>query len=201
MVCLVTDRRRADVLAQARAAVAAGIDLIQIRERDLDARALAALAAAVAGIASGSRTRVVVNDRLDVALTANAHGVHLRGDSFAVADARRIAPPAFLIGRSIHSRSDAVAAQGADYVIAGTVFPTASKSESVSWLGVEGLQALVAASSAPVLAIGGITIDRLADVKAAGAAGFAAIGLFHDVPMAEIVAASRALFDSPQAHP
>ena len=134
MLCLVTDRRRltsADTSAadarrclveQARHAVEAGIDLIQLRERDLEARDLAALARELLAVTRSTPTRLLVNDRLDVALACGADGVHLRGDSIAVAAARRIPPDGFLIGRSVHSVDEAGEAAGADYVIAGTVF-------------------------------------------------------------------------------
>src|SRR5262249_4440021 len=107
MLCLVTDRRRFDprgdgLLAQIAGAVAAGIDLVQIRERDLATVDLAALTSAALRAAFGSRTSIVVNDRIDVALACGAAGVHLRADSVGVADARRIAPSGFLVGRSVH---------------------------------------------------------------------------------------------------
>jgi thiamine-phosphate diphosphorylase len=179
IVCLVTDRHRADPVEQARAASAAGIDLIQVRERDLDARPLAALVTRVLEAAQGSpRTRVVVNDRLDVALACGAHGVHLRADSIPPAAARRIAPEGFVVGRSVHDAAEALRAGQADYLLAGTVFPTASKPSATSWLGVEGLRAIVRAVPVPVLAIGGVTLDRMDEIARAGAAGIAAIGLF-----------------------
>jgi thiamine-phosphate diphosphorylase len=180
--CLVTDRRRADPLRQARWAAGAGIDLIQVRERDLEAAALAALVTQMLAATRGTPTRIVVNDRLDVALACGAAGVHLRGDSVPVAAARRLASAGFLIGRSVHTVDEAERADGADYLIAGTVFPTASKPEHPvhAFLGVAGLAAIARAARAPVLAIGGITDDRIEQIAAAGAAGFAAIGLFAE---------------------
>jgi thiamine-phosphate pyrophosphorylase len=192
--CLVTDRRRlcpeartfaaarACLVEQARAAAAAGIDLIQIRERDLEAADLAALVADVVAVTRESRTRVVVNDRLDVALACRADGVHLRGDSYAVKDARRLIQPPLLVGRSVRTVEGAALAAGADYVIAGTVFPSASKPDAppAQLLGLDGLRKIVHASAMPVLAIGGITPDRIDEVLAAGADGIAAIGLFID---------------------
>lgn len=156
----------------------AGVDLIQVRERDLDAAPLAALVAELLAVTRGTPTRLVLNDRLDVALACGADGVHLRGDSIPVAAARRLAPAGFLIGRSVHGVDEAVRAAGADYLIAGTVFPSASKPEEAQRLGVEGLRAIVEAVDVPVLAIGGIAGDRIDRIAAAGAAGFAAIGLF-----------------------
>jgi thiamine-phosphate pyrophosphorylase len=189
MICLVTDRRRlspgapvdearARLLAQARDAVDAGVDLFQIRERVLEARDLAALVSDALALASGTATRVIVNERLDVALACGADGVHLRGDSIAVAAARRIAPEGFVVGRSVHGADEMAQVYGADYVIAGTVFPSASKPTGHALLGVDGLRAIVALTRLPVLAIGGMTDDRLEAVAATGAAGVAAIGLF-----------------------
>jgi len=201
-ICLVTDRRRADPVAQARAAVEAGIDLIQVRERDLDGAALCALVRAVLDVARGSATRIVVNDRVDVAIATGADGVHLRSDSFSIAEARRLMPRPLLIGRSIHSPGEAKAADHADYLVAGTVFASASKPETTPLVGIEGLGAIVRATAAPVLAIGGITIARLDHVAAAGAAGIAAIGLFtSDESLRERVRTIRSRFDSMKPAP
>ncbi|HEV3140650.1 MAG TPA: thiamine phosphate synthase, partial [Vicinamibacterales bacterium] len=109
-ICLVTDRLRQDPIAQARRAVGAGIDLIQIRERDLDAARLASIVRAIVAIARGSpgtATRVVVNDRVDVAIACGADGVHLRGDSMPADAVRAIAPRGFLVGRSVHTAEQA----------------------------------------------------------------------------------------------
>ena len=157
----------------------AGIDVIQLRERDLDDRALHALAVDIVALASGSGSRVVVNDRLDVALAAGAHGVHLRADSVPVAAVRRAAPPGFLVGRSVHDWDEAGALEpGADYLIAGSVWPTVSKPADHPLLGVDGLTRIVRTCGVPVLAIGGVTLDRVREVAESGAAGLAAIGLF-----------------------
>lgn len=188
-ICLVTDRHRLApgaapdlarerVVAQARAAAGAGVDLIHIRERDLEASALADLVSAVLAATRGTAARVVVNDRLDVALATGADGVHLRADSIAVDAARRIAPGGFLVGRSVHGVGDLAGAADADYLIAGTVFPSASKAQDHQLLGVNGLRAIAAAAKPPVLAIGGIAEDSAGEVAAAGAVGIAAIGLF-----------------------
>ena len=188
--CLVTDRTRLcgerrpfdaareQLVARLSEAIAAGVDLIQIRERDLEARELAAVVGDVVERSRQTSTRVVVNDRLDVALAVGADGVHLRADSISAADVRRIAPSSFLIGRSVHGLEEAVHAGPVDYLIAGPVFLTPSKPSEDRRLGLDGLRAIVTAVRVPVLAIGGITLDRLGEVAAAGAAGVAAIGLF-----------------------
>jgi thiamine-phosphate diphosphorylase len=190
MICLVTDRRRLApayasrgevrkcLVEQIRYAVEAGVDLVQVRERDLDAAVLVELVAELLTVTRGTSTRVVVNDRTDVALACGADGVHLRADSIPVAEARRLAPAGFLIGRSVHQPGEAAAAADADYVIAGTVFSSASKDPAAPLIGVDGLRAIVQAVDRPVLAIGGIDEGAVDAVAGAGAAGFAAIGLF-----------------------
>jgi thiamine-phosphate pyrophosphorylase len=205
MFCLVTDRRRlagADttldearrcLVSQARFAVEAGIELLQVRERDLEAAAVASIVSDLLRVTHGTRTRLVVNDRLDIALACGADGVHLRSDSIAPAVARRIAPAGFLVGRSVHSVEDAVHVAAADYVIAGTVFPTRAKPTSQPILGVDGLAAIVRSVDAPVLAIGGMTEANVADVARAGAAGCAAIGLFMAAEGARGAASCRAV--------
>lgn len=204
-ICVVTDRRRFDppiggLLAMLRRAVAAGVDLIQVRERDLDARDLASLVCDVLRFARGTPTRVVVNDRLDVALACGADGVHLRADSIAAGEARRISPAGFLVGRSIHTIADARAAGDVDYLIAGPVYPTSSKPNATQWLGPEGLAAIVRAASAPVLAIGGVTPGKICEIACTGAVGVAGISMFeHDTEAA--IVRMRQAFDSMKPAP
>jgi thiamine-phosphate pyrophosphorylase len=145
---------------------------------------------------------VLVNDRLDVALACGADGVHLRADSMSAAAARRLAPPPFLLGRSVHSVDEAATAGDVDYLLAGTVWATRSKPHGHPCLGLTGLEAIVRSTSVPVVAIGGVTIDRARAARAVGAAGVAAIGLFmaaHEsggprcgaIALREVVAAAR----------
>ena len=190
-ICLVTDRRRlglamrasvdtwGDLLVtQVRAAVEAGVDLVQLRETDLDAGDLLGLAKRILDEVPNSRERLIINERLDVALAAGAAGVHLREHSFGVEDARRVAPPGFRIGRSVHDPGGAAAATAADYLVAGTVLSTPSKAVS-RLLGWDGLAAVVsAAGGRPVLGIGGLSAGSARELSAAGAAGLAAIGAF-----------------------
>ncbi len=192
MLCLVTDRHRLcsgnvafetarrRLLEQVKWAVASSVDLIQVRERDLEAARLADLVRDIVRVSRGTGTRVVVNDRLDVALTCGADGVHLRHDSIRAEAVRTITPAAFLVGRSVHGVAEAQGAGPVDYLVAGTVFPTPSKPAATATLGLDGLADVVQAVAVPVLAIGGITRERLDEVAATGAAGVAAIGLFID---------------------
>jgi thiamine-phosphate diphosphorylase len=154
----------------------------------------------------GTRTRVLVNDRVDVALAAAAHGVHLRADSMPAPRIRRIAADSFLIGRSVHSIADVRRAEeegGVDYLLFGTVFETASK-PGVAAAGDAALREAVSATRLPVLAIGGVTPATLPRVAAAGAAGFAAIGLFAAGAAGSLqltVQQASAAFDTPSAAP
>jgi thiamine-phosphate diphosphorylase len=191
-------------------AVDAAIDVVQVRERDLEARELAALVDDALAITRGSRTRLVVNDRLDVALACGADGVHLRADSVRPEDARSIVPAGFIVGRSVHSPDEAAElGNAADYLIAGTVWPTTSKPPDWPLIGVSGLAEIVRAARVPVLAIGGVDAARVTDLKNAGAAGAAAIGLFMDpdgrrgegggcraVPLLRIAETLRARFET-----
>jgi thiamine-phosphate pyrophosphorylase len=192
MFCLVTDRHRLcsnttafDVarerlVDQAKWATKSKVDLIQVRERDLETADLATLVSDFVRVSRGSGTRVVVNDRVDVALACGADGVHLRHDSVPAGTLRKIVPAGFLVGRSVHRVAEATAAGPVDYLIAGSVFPTPSKPAATPLLGLDGLAEIVQAVAVPVLAIGGISPERLDEVAATGAAGIAGIGLFID---------------------
>jgi thiamine-phosphate diphosphorylase len=190
---MITDRRRLaggeDGLVQrVAAAAAAGVDLVQVRERDMAARDLSRLVERCVAAVQGTRTRVLVNDRLDVALAARAHGVHLRGDSPPASRARPLAPIGFLIGRSVHSAAEAVAAYaegGLDYLLFGAVFTTTSKPGQIP-AGVQALAEVVGVTPLPVLAIGGISSETAPALARTGCAGFAAIGWFAEVDEAGI---------------
>jgi thiamine-phosphate diphosphorylase len=186
VLCLITDRRRFGpqwenpLVARVADAAREGVHLVQIRERDLDAGPLTRLVSACVSAVRGTRTRILVNDRLDVALAAGAHGLHLRADSFSAARARALTPSVFLIGRSIHSVTEARSAAdegGLDYLIFGTVFETVSKPGQAP-AGTAGLSAVAQATRLPLLAVGGVTADRMGEVMRAGACGAAAIGMF-----------------------
>lgn len=200
ILCLVTSGTSRPSLETIRAAAQGGVDLIHVRERHLDDRSLAALVRAVLDVVGGTGARVVVNDRLDVALAAGAAGVHLRGDSMSAADVRRLAPEAFLVGRSVHSVEEAENAErggGADYLVFGTVFPSVNKPDGHPIAGVDALRRACAAVRLPILAIGGVSEANVVEVVAAGAAGVAAIGLFAaNERVADTVRTVRRLFDT-----
>lgn len=210
VMCLVTGggqgapAAEAALAARVAAAARAGVQLIQVRERHVEGRALWRLVRRCVEAVASTRARVLVNDRLDVALAAGAHGVHLRGDSMPGARVRAVAPAGFLIGRSVHDVREAVRAAesgGLDYLVFGAVFPTSSKPGHTG-AGVQALADVVAATALPVLAVGGIGPGGLAAVRQAGAAGFAAIGLFADAPLEalpSIVGHAARAFDAPGA--
>lgn len=196
-LCLVTDRHRVDPGARTvrdeiaaleawlDQAIDAGVDLIQIRERDLDAALLGRLVARTVARVGPARqaqqdrqttTRVLVNDRADVVVAAGAHGVHLRGDGAPSSRVRELVGADALIGRSIHDPAETTDA--ADFFVFGTVFRTDSKPEGARVAGLDALAEAARRSSAPVLAIGGVTPALAAACRRAGAAGIAAIGIF-----------------------
>lgn len=207
LVCVVTDRRRlyaegtleaqlAAVVAQAVAAAGADADLFQIRERDLADLRLHALVRDVLAATRGSQMRIIVNDRIDVALAAGAHGVQLPSAGLGVKDARTLAPAGWLVGRSIHG-SD-VADAPLDWVIFGTVFPSQSKGGDRACAGLDALANACRRSPVPVLAIGGVTAGTVTQVAAASS-GIAAIGWFATTDarrLAEAVQTARRAFDT-----
>jgi thiamine-phosphate pyrophosphorylase len=205
---LITDRRlyatdermaRERLLDAIGAAARAGVDLVQIRERDLDDRTLMSLATDAIARTAGTGARVIVNDRVDVALASRAAGVHLRSDSVPAPRVRAITAE-LTIGCSVHGSDEAAAIErngGCDYLIAGTIFPTPSKADGHELLGVDGLRRVCATVCLPVLAIGGITVERAPDVAQAGAAGIAGIRIFGDPStVADTVTRVRQSFDT-----
>jgi thiamine-phosphate pyrophosphorylase len=183
-----------------RRAVASGATWIQIREKELDGRDLAKLARFAVAETHGTSTRVLVNDRLDVALAASASGVHLGEKSVpveALAEWRRSTGRLdFLIGVSCHSLESARAAErgGADYIFFGPVFATPSKAVYGAPQGIERLREVCASVAIPVLAIGGVNLDNARACITTGAAGIAAIRLFQDPGNAtELVARLNAI--------
>lgn len=165
------------------AAVAAHVNLIQLREKNLSARVLYALTLQAVELTRESNTHLLVNDRADVARSAGAAGVHLRAGSIEAAVIRRTFGDDFLIGTSTHSLEQARAAResGADFAVFGPVFETASKRVYGEPLGLEKLEQVVTALMPfPVLALGGVTLDNAAGCFRAGAAGLAAIRMMND---------------------
>lgn len=155
--------------------VLAGVEAVQVRAKDADDRALYAFAVAAVAAVRPLGGRVIVNDRVDIALAADADGVHLGGSDLPVASARALAPD-LLIGATCRDRAAVVAAakDGADYAGVGPVFATSSKAGLPDPLGTEGLAAVTGVL--PVVAIGGIDLARVPAVLGAGARGVAVLG-------------------------
>jgi thiamine-phosphate pyrophosphorylase len=179
------------------AALAAGFDMVQLRDPGAGAAAVLAAARALRPVTRRHRARLVVNDRLDVALAADADGAHLPAASFPVASARALLGPGRLIGRSTHAPAEVVAAarDGADYVVLGPAYATPSKARWGAPLGLEPLREAAAVTRVPIVAIGGITAERGPAVLAAGASGVAVIGAVFDAadPAAAAAAIVRAI--------
>ena len=196
LLCYVTDRRAlsdpADLIGRIARAASAGIPWIQIREKDLSTRELLALARAAVTVAAEnsapeSPVRIIVNDRLDVALAARAAGVHLAESSIPVAAVnewrrRGVSTNAIMLGASCHSVEAARTAErdGADYVFFGPVFATPGKARFGPPQGLRRLEEVSRSVKIPVLAIGGITAENAGECIATGAAGIAAIRMFQE---------------------
>ena len=171
------------IIALVRAATKAGVSLIQLREKNLTARALFDLTVRCAAITRGTDTRLLVNDRADIARAAHADGVHLTARSIEARIIRRTFGTDFLIGVSTHTLAEARAARdgGADFAVFGPIFDTESKRAYGPPVGVESLRvAAQSLSPFPMIALGGITLENAWDVFSAGAKGVAAIRLFSD---------------------
>jgi thiamine-phosphate pyrophosphorylase len=197
LLCYITDRsqfagtaseQKARLLEKITECAAAGVDFIQLREKDLSGHELEVLACkAVAAIPAGSATRLLINSRADIALAASAHGVHLPADDLRASDVRSLLMRAGMIspviGVSAHSPAETAAAEahGASFALFAPVF---EKDGRLNPQGLEDLQRAchrprMDGTPMPVLALGGITLDNARECLAAGAAGIAAIRLFQ----------------------
>ncbi len=193
-VYFVTDRKQTAgrlLVDVVHAALDGGIRGIQLREKDLDGGALYALAERLRVLTRRYDARLLVNDRIDVALAVEADGVHLGHDSFPVETARNLLGSARLIGASTHSEAEIAAAQAADFIVFGPVYATPSKAAYGAPQGLDKLRRAVVQSTVPVLAIGGITAARVPGIIEAGAQGIALISAISAAP--DPTQAARAL--------
>lgn len=158
-------------------ALAGGADVIQYRQKSGPTRQMIAQATAMRGLCQEAGAQLIVNDRLDVALASQAHGLHLGQDDFPLALARRILGDQALIGGSAHDLEEArrCREEGADYIGFGPVFATTSKADAAPASGLKLLARVAALAGLPVVAIGGIGLHNAAQVRAAGAHGVAVI--------------------------
>jgi thiamine-phosphate pyrophosphorylase len=212
MLCYVTDRRQfpgssADqerkLLAKIAECAAAGIDLVQLREKDLTSRDLLALAEkAVACLPPGSATRLLINARTDVALASGAHGVHLPAGDLPASEARavwgQVSRTHAVIGVSAHTPEEVALAvsHGADFSLFAPVFEKDGRGNPRGLVILREAcnQPRRAAAFMPVLALGGITLENAATCFAAGASGVAAIRLFQQNPVEDVVRKLRSAF-------
>jgi thiamine-phosphate pyrophosphorylase len=201
---VVTDRHQTNgrsLLSILQQILTVGTPAIQLRERDLSAKELLAFARDVKTITTPpdsqlADSQLLVNDRIDVALSLEGVGVHLRSNSLPVTVARQLLGPKRLLGVSAHSMDEAVQAEanGADYVVLGPVYSTPSKQSFGPPLGLSTLTAVCRAVRVPIIGIGGVTIDRARDVRRAGAFGVAVITAILGAE--DVKAATRALLDA-----
>jgi thiamine-phosphate pyrophosphorylase len=200
LVHMITDRRLApDLPARAEAALAGlppGTAAIHLREKDLGGRELLALACALRAVCRARGQLLLVNDRLDVALAAGADGVHLPAAGVPAADARRLLGPAALVGVSCHSAAEVARARdgGASFATFSPIYDTPSKRAYGPPLGIAALRE-AARLGLPLVALGGVDAGRVAEVRAAGASGVAAIRAW--LAGADPAAAVRALLPAP----
>lgn len=177
---LVTDRplcRGRSLLEVVKAAVSGGATVVQLREKHCPTGEFIHLARQLKKLLQGSGVPLIINDRLDVALAVEADGLHLGQQDMAVADARRLAGSGLIIGVSAESFADALRAEreGADYLGISPVFATTTKKDAAAPLGLEGVGRIRAAVRLPLVGIGGVNVDNVASVIAAGADGAAVV--------------------------
>jgi len=202
ILCLLATRAASaqSLVVAVEAAIRGGVDVVQVREKELDDDAFAEQSGRLAAVCAAHRVPLIVNDRVEVAARIDARGVHVGQDDTPVADARRGLPHGALVGVSTHDETELAAAlmAGADYVGVGAVFGTSTKGRAVPEIGPAAAASLCAraeAAGVPAFAIGGITTENVARLAAAGirrAAVCAGI-LGSDDPEAAARAIRRAL--------
>ena len=186
-VYLITDRALSGargVLETVAAAIAGGATIVQLRDPEAKTRALVEEARAILALARRARIPFIVNDRVDVALAAGADGVHIGQSDMSVADTRALIGPGPILGLSITSEADLDVSdlEGVDYLGVGPVFQTATKPDSAPPINVGGLEAIVARTKIPIVAIGGLHAGNAAEAMAAGAAGVAVVSAICAAP-------------------
>jgi thiamine-phosphate pyrophosphorylase len=185
-----------DALAVVLAAVAEGAPIVQVRLKGRTDRELLDFARRVVGICAPHAATCIVNDRVDIALAAGAHGTHLGDDDLPVAAVRRIAGPNHIIGGTARDpdRAAELVAAGANYLGVGPAYATATKDGLPAAIGPEGIAAVARAVTVPVIAIGGITAERVPELLAAGARGIAVVSAISGA--LDAAAATRALLNA-----
>ncbi len=177
---LITDRqqvRGGDLIRAVESALHAGVKAIQLREKEIFSRELYELAFELRKLTSRFGARLLINDRVDIALAVEADGVHLGGDSMPIHRVRRVLGPSKIVGVSCHNQISAITAQenGADFITFGPVFLTPSKARYGDPVGIEKLETVTALLDIPIFGLGGINCSNIPQVLAAGAHGIALI--------------------------
>jgi thiamine-phosphate pyrophosphorylase len=196
---LVTDRHQTNgrpLVPLLQRVIAVAAPAIQLRERDLSVRDLVTLVREVQAVTASGSSQLLVNDRIDVALTLEGVGVHLRSDSLPVSAARRLLGSRRLLGISVHAVEEAVQAesQGADYIVLGPIYETPSKQIFGPPLGIRTLERACGLVRIPLIGIGGVTASRAREMRSAGAFGVAVITAL--LGAADIELAARELLDA-----
>jgi thiamine-phosphate pyrophosphorylase len=183
-------------MSSVQAAIGAGAPVVQVRGKGVTDRELYEFTRAVLDQCVGTATRCVVNDRIDIALAAGAHGTHLGADDLPVSVARRLAGPGHMLGGTARDPDTAaiLVAAGADYLGVGPAFATTTKSGLPDPIGPAGVGAVARAVPVPVIAIGGVTADRVPALLAEGAYGVAVVGAVSEAP--DPAAATRSLLEA-----
>ena len=187
----------ADAVRVARAMIAGGVDVIQLRAKALSAAEIARVATELRRLTSDAEVPLIINDHAAIARDMGAEGVHVGQDDLPIAQVRAIVGRACLVGRSTHSRAQAkqAAAEGADYIGFGPLFATPTKPEYVP-IGLSEIASVHAAVSLPIFCIGGIKLHNLPEVLAAGARRVVIVsGLLEASDVAEYARSAKALLD------
>ena len=177
---LVTDRHQTNgrpLVPLLQRVLTAGVPAIQLRERDLSAKELVTLAREVQAVMASRRSQLLINDRIDVALTLEGVGVHLRSNSLPVSVARQLLGAQRLLGISVHAVEEAVQveSQGVDYIVLGPIYETPTKQMFGPPLGIQTLEKACRLVRIPIIGIGGVTAARVREMRCAGAFGVAVI--------------------------
>ena len=184
---LVTDRHQTGgrpLDAVVKEVLAGGVRAVQLREKDLPVREALRWAETLRSLTAEFGARLLINDRVDVCRAVGADGVQLRADSLPIPAVRKILGPDCLIGRSVHSASEAIEAEraGADFVVLGPIYDTPSKRAMGKPLGLSDIRSSAVQIAIPIFAIGGIRSDRIQDVIRSGARGVAVISALLQAP-------------------
>jgi thiamine-phosphate pyrophosphorylase len=177
---VVTDRHQTNgrpLVPLLQRVLTVGAPAIQLRERDLPAKELVTLAREVQAVMASRRSQLLINDRVDVALTLEGVGVHLRSDSLPVSVARQLLGAQRLLGISVHAVEEAVRveSQGVDYIVLGPIYETPTKQMFGPPLGIQTLEKACRLVRIPIIGIGGVTAARVPEMRCAGAFGVAVI--------------------------